>query len=67
MSINHFKNIQNPEDLRKLKQKDLKDGKSNIFNEIFSSQKKRIYKALLNSSSAEVNNFNNVLKKIINE
>ena len=39
----------------------------NIFNEIFSSQKKRIYKALLNSSSAEVNNFNNVLKKIINE
>ena len=39
----------------------------NIFNEIFSSQKKRIYKALLNSSSIEVNNFNNVLKKIINE
>jgi len=39
----------------------------NIFNEIFSSQKKRIYKALLNSSSTEVNNFNNVLKKIINE
>jgi DNA-binding MarR family transcriptional regulator len=38
-----------------------------IFNEIFSSQKKRIYKALLNSSSVEVNNFNNILKKIINE
>ncbi len=38
-----------------------------IFNEVFSSQKKRIYKALLNSSSLEVNNFKNVLEKIINE
>jgi DNA-binding MarR family transcriptional regulator len=38
-----------------------------IFSEIFSSQKQRIYKALLNSSSIEVNNFNSVLKKIINE
>jgi len=38
-----------------------------IFNEIFSSQKNRIYRALLNSSSIEVNNFNNVLEKIINE
>ena len=28
-----------------------------IFSEIFSSQKQRIYKALLNSSSIEVNNF----------
>ena len=36
-----------------------------IFNEIFSSQKKRIYKALLSSSSKEVVNFNNVLKKLI--
>ena len=43
-----------------------KKGKQ-IFNEIFSSQKQRIYKALTNSSSIEVNNFNNVLKKIINE
>ena len=43
-----------------------KKGKK-IFNEIFSSQKQRIYKALINSSSIEVNNFNNVLKKIINE
>ena len=43
-----------------------KKGKQ-IFNEIFSSQKQRIYKALVNSSSIEVNNFNNVLKKIINE
>ena len=38
-----------------------------IFNEIFSSQKKRIYNALLNSSSDQVLNFDNVLKKIINE
>ena len=37
-----------------------------IFNEIFSKQKKRIYNALLNSSSDEVVNFDKVLKKIIN-
>ncbi len=37
-----------------------------IFNEIFEIQKKRIYNALLNSSSEEVVNFDNVLKKIIN-
>ena len=36
-----------------------------IFNEIFESQKKRIYKALLDSNSEEVINFDNVLKKII--
>ena len=38
-----------------------------IFDEIFSTQKKRIYNALLNSSSEQVLNFDNVLKKIINE
>ena len=38
-----------------------------IFDEIFSIQKKRIYNALLNSSSDQVINFDNVLKKIINE
>ena len=38
-----------------------------IFKEIFKVQKKRIYNALLNSSSEEVINFDNVLKKIINE
>ena len=38
-----------------------------IFNEIFSAQKNRIYKALLNSSSNEVQHFDNVIKKIINE
>ena len=37
-----------------------------IFNEIFENQKKRIYNALLSSSSEEVINFDNVLKKIIN-
>ena len=38
-----------------------------IFNEIFSIQKKRIYNALLNSSSEEVLFFDNVLGKIIRE
>ena len=37
-----------------------------LFNEIFSTQKKRIYKAFLNSKSEEVISFDNVLKKIIN-
>ncbi len=37
-----------------------------IFSEIFAIQKKRIYNALLNSSSDEVINFDKVLKKIIN-
>ena len=37
-----------------------------IFGEIFDNQKKRIYNALLSSSSEEVINFDNVLKKIIN-
>ena len=38
-----------------------------IFEEVFSTQKKRIYNALLNSSSDQVLNFDNVLRKIINE
>ena len=38
-----------------------------LFDEIFNVQKKRIYKAFINSSSNEVVNFNKVLKKIINE
>tara|TARA_B100001113_G_C20942125_1_gene549234 strand:- start:389 stop:832 length:444 start_codon:yes stop_codon:yes gene_type:complete len=37
-----------------------------LFNEIFSIQKKRVYKAFLNSKSEEVISFDNVLKKIIN-
>ena len=38
-----------------------------LFDEIFSTQKKRLYKAFLNSDSNEVVSFDNVLKKIINE
>tara|TARA_B110000967_G_C18726322_1_gene480298 strand:- start:517 stop:954 length:438 start_codon:yes stop_codon:yes gene_type:complete len=38
-----------------------------LFEEIFLIQKKRIYSALLSSRSEEVLNFNNVLKKLINE
>ena len=38
-----------------------------IFEEIFLAQKKRVSNALLNSSSEEVLNFDNVLKRIINE
>ena len=37
-----------------------------VFREIFEIQKQRIYNALLKSSSEEVINFDNVLKKIIN-
>ena len=37
-----------------------------LFNEIFELQKRRIYNALLKSSSEEVINFDNVLSKIIN-
>jgi len=44
----------------------LNDKGKKIFNEIFENQKKRIYKALLNSKSEEVINFDNVLSKIIN-
>ena len=45
----------------------LNDKGEKIFNEVFSTQKKRIYNAFLNSSSEQVLNFDNVLKKIINE
>ena len=45
----------------------LNDKGKKIFEEIFIIQKKRIYKALLNSSSEQVINFDNVLRKIINE
>ena len=38
-----------------------------LFDEIFSIQKKRIYKAFLDSDSKEVISFDKVLKKIINE
>tara|TARA_Y100000768_G_scaffold81725_1_gene58197 strand:+ start:625 stop:1062 length:438 start_codon:yes stop_codon:yes gene_type:complete len=44
----------------------LNDKGRKVFNEIFTIQKKRIYNALLNSSSEEVINFDKVLNKIIN-
>ena len=44
----------------------LNDKGKKIFNEIFNLQKKRIYNALLSSSSEEVINFDNVISKIIN-
>tara|TARA_B100001059_G_scaffold10026_1_gene8180 strand:- start:695 stop:1132 length:438 start_codon:yes stop_codon:yes gene_type:complete len=44
----------------------LNDKGKKIFSEIFEIQKKRISNALLKSSSEEVINFDNVLKKIIN-
>jgi len=37
-----------------------------LFDEIFSIQKKRIYKAFVNSEYKEVISFDNVLKRIIN-
>jgi DNA-binding MarR family transcriptional regulator len=43
----------------------LNDKGEKIFEEVFSIQKKRVYKALLSSSSEEVLYFNNVMKKII--
>ena len=51
----------------RLKHVYLSDKGLQLFEEVFSMQKKRIYKALLNSNPKEVLNFNNVLKKIINE
>ena len=45
----------------------LNDKGEEIFKEIFSTQKKRIYNALLNSSSDQVLSFDFVLKRIINE
>ena len=51
----------------RLKHIHLSDAGKKIFDEVFTIQKKRIYKALLNSSSKEVLHFDNVIKKIINE
>ena len=55
----------NKKDTR-LKHVHLNEKGVNLFNEIFNVQKKRIYKALLNSNYKEVLHFNNVLEKIIN-
>jgi len=51
----------------RLKHVYLNDKGEKLFKEVFDIQKKRIYNALLRSSSKEVVNFNNVLNKIINE
>ncbi len=51
----------------RLKHVYLNDKGKKLFDEVFDIQKKRIYNALLTSSSKEVINFNNVLNKIINE
>ena len=56
----------NTKDTR-LKHVFLSENGEKLFDEIFSVQKKRIYKALLNSTSEEVLFFDNVLKKIIHE
>ena len=45
----------------------LNDKGKKIFEKIFTIQKKRIHNAFLNSTSEEVLNFDNVLRKIINE
>ena len=45
----------------------LNDKGKKIFEEIFTIQKKRIYNALLNSSSQQVLNFDDVLEKMIDE
>ena len=45
----------------------LNDKGKKIFYEIFQTQKKRIYNALLSSKSDEVINFDSVLNRIINE
>jgi len=51
----------------RLKRVFLSEKGEKLFDEIFSVQKKRIHKALLNSTSEEVLFFDNVLKKIIHE
>ena len=45
----------------------LSENGQKLFKEIFLIQKKRIYKAFINSSSKEVLYFDSVIKKIINE
>ena len=64
LDVLYFK--KNQKDTR-IKHVFLSDKGEKIFSEIFLIQKKRIYNALLNSTSEEVINFDNVLKKIINE
>ena len=51
----------------RLKHVYLNEKGTKLFDEVFNIQKKRIYNALVNSSSKEVINFNSILNKIINE
>ena len=64
--LNYLEFKKDTKDTRK-KHVYLSEQGEHLFNQIFSIQKKRIHKALLNSSSDEVLHFNSVLKKIINE
>ena len=64
INVIYFK--KNEKDTR-LKHIFLSEKGEKLFNEIFSMQKKRIYNALLNSTSEEVLYFDKVLKKIIHE
>ncbi len=66
IKINAIKYVKDKKDTRMKHIFLTEDGKK-LFNEVFDIQKKRIYNALLTSSSKEVINFNNVLNKIINE
>ena len=59
-------NFQKDEQDTRVKHIFLNEKGKKVFDEIFDLQKKRIYNALLNSSSEEVVNFDRVLKKIIN-
>ena len=63
----NFKSFKKDEKDTRLKHVFLNEKGKKVFNEIFLSQKKRIYKALLRSTPEEVLSFENVLKKIIHE
>ena len=65
IKINAIKYKKNETDTR-IKHIFLTEDGIKLFNEIFSIQKKRIYKAFANSEYKEVISFDNVLKKIIN-
>ena len=63
----HILVVDDDDGIRNLVKQYLNEKGIKLFNEIFNIQRKRIYKALLKSTSKEVINFNNVLNRIINE
>ncbi len=67
LTINKFILLKKSRKDNRLKHIYLSDSGNKLFNEVFTRQKKRIYNALLNSSSKEVLYFDNVIKRIINE